>query len=468
MYSTPLRPSRRVSAPLALGIVTLMLLASFATFSAPGASAQSPSLTVTSQSTTGTPLSGPYWIEVTGTSGNVIQSAYTPAAFTLAAGSYVVYAGNYAAWIFSSWSDGTTTPGYPVTITNSSSISIVATYCSAPGCAVSLSGSGVKAGMPGAAISVASHYANGSSLTGMYTVLQQASATVATGYTPSSFSTVISGQTYTVTVGDYTDAYFMQWSSGLTTRTVSVTAGTTQTMLNAIYCQTQQGCSYTPPSPPGAGTPTGGNVPPGSITVTSSQLGTGAALSGMFVDLRLNNNHIVSGYTPVTFTGLQLGSKYLVVMYGYGANYFRHFSTGNLQRYSYVTLNTTVGQTAYALNALYENVPNAQAASLNIIAQFPNGTQIGTASEIGGYPQHTPGMYLSVTPPGAASPYTATFTGGSILPFIFFNHETYTVALSAGYSNITFAYWKDDGSANPTRAFDLNGNSTFIAIYTEK
>ena len=110
----------------------------------------------------------------------------------------------------------------------------------------------------------------------------------------------------------------------------------------------------------------------------------------MYVDLRLNDNHIESGYTPVTFSGLQTGAKYLVVVYWYGDYYFRHFSNGNLQRYAYVTLNTTAGQNTYSMNALYESVPTSQAASLNIIAQFPNGTQIGTASEIDGYPQHTP------------------------------------------------------------------------------
>ncbi|MDA4132643.1 MAG: hypothetical protein OK454_05900, partial [Thaumarchaeota archaeon] len=167
------------------------------------------------------------------------------------------------------------------------------------------------------------------------------------------------------------------------------------------------------------------------------------------------------------FSGLQQGAKYLVVVYGYGDAYFRHFSNGNLQRYSYVTLNATAAQSSYSMNALYEVVPNSQAASLNIVAQFPNGTQIGTASEIDGYPQHTPGMYLSVTPPGATAPYTATFTGGSILPFIFFNHQTYTVAMSMGYANITFSHWEDNGSTDPTRAFALNGNATFIAIYTQ-
>ncbi len=171
---------------------------------------------------------------------------------------------------------------------------------------------------------------------------------------------------------------------------------------------------------------------------------------------------------PVTFSGLQTGAKYLVVVYWFGSHYFRHFANGNLQRYAWVTLNATSGQNSYALNALYETVQKPQAAALNIIAQSPNGTQIGTASEISGYPQHTPGMYLSVTPPGGSAPFTATFTGGSILPFIFLNGQTYTVAMSAGYGHIYFDHWQDNGNRNPTRSIALSGNATYTAVYVQR
>jgi hypothetical protein len=76
-------------------------------------------------------------------------------------------------------------------------------------------------------------------------------------------------------------------------------------------------------------------------------------------------------------------------------------------------------------------------------------------------------MYLTVTPPGSTSPFTATFTGGSILPFIIFNGQTYTVQMSTGYSNIIFSSWKDNGSTDPTRSFALAGNATYIAIYVQ-
>jgi hypothetical protein len=431
--------------PLAVTIAVLMTISSAAFLSAPSVSAASPNLTVTSQTSAGVTLTG-YWIDVTTSSGSAVQTGFTPGSFALAPGTYLVSVGDYGGEYFSSWSDGTVTRTHSVTITSTSSVTLTAIYCQNAG--------GCGNDSPGSSIQVSSQYANGTGLTGMYAVLQQGSSTVSTGFTPVTFATT-SGSTYSVTVADYANAYFSQWSNGVSSRTMDLTANGSQTSLTALYCQTQGGCS------------SGGGGGGAAITVTSSDLHTGAKIAGMYVDLRLNDNSVQSGYTPVTFSGLQTGVQYLVVVYWYGSYYFRHFSNGNLQRYELVTLNSTSGQSTISLDALYENVAKSQAASLNLVAQFPNGTQIGTASEDNGYPQHTPGMYLTVTPSGSTSPFTATFTGGSILPFIFFNGETYTVQMSTGYSNITFAYWKDNGSTDPTRSFALAGNATYIAVYVQ-
>lgn len=525
-----------VPAPLVLGILALMLTTSFAFLGAPRLSAATPNLTVSSQTNTGATLTG-YWVEVTNSSGGVAATGFTPASFTLAAGTYDVSVGDYSGEFFSHYSDGVTTRVHPVTLTATPPVALTAIYCPLAGCG-------------GSSILVSSQYSTGAALTGMYVVLASGGATVATGFTPASFPTT-SGTVYTVTVSDYTGAYFYQWiTPSATTRTISVTADSAQTSVTADYCATAGGCGTAPAGSSivvsseysgGAaltgmytvleqgGTVVGTGFTPvtfpttsgvsysviisdytnayfeewtngittntinvvagtsptsltaefcttactatgstkNTITVTSSDLHNGTTITGMYVNLRLNDNDVAAGFTPVTFTGLQTGVDYLVVVYWYGDYYFRHFSNGNLERYAYVTLNTTAGQGNYSMNALYEAVPKAQAASLNIIAQFPNGTQIGTASVIGGYPQHTPGIYLTVTPPGATAPFTATFTGGSILPFILFNGETYTVVMSSSFSNVTFTKWTDNGNTDPTRSFTLDGNATYIAIYTQ-
>jgi len=201
----------------------------------------------------------------------------------------------------------------------------------------------------------------------------------------------------------------------------------------------------------------------GSITVTSKDFDTGAALSGFTVDVRLNGNPVQNGFTPVTFSGLQTGVQYQVVAYWYGNYYFRQFSDGNLNRYALVTLNAT--QNSVSLTGLYQHVPASQAATLNILAQFPNGTQLGTTFNNTDYIQHTPGMWLTVTPPGSAQPFTGSYTGGSILPFILFSGQTYTVDMTAGYGNVQFLHWKDNNSPSLSRQVQLSGNASYTAIY---
>jgi hypothetical protein len=260
---------------------------------------------------------------------------------------------------------------------------------------------------------------------------------------------VTSGQNYIVTVSDYGSTYFNHYSNGFTVRSIPVTANSSTTALTAIYTTTPQ----TPPSTDY------------SITVNSHDL-NGTALNGFYVDLRVNGNHIEGAFTSGTLSNLQPGVQYQVVIYWFGNYYFRDFSNGDLNRYELVTLNTTAGQNTVTLNALYQYVPPAKAATLNILAQLTNGTQIGTTFNNTGYIQHTPGMWLTVTPPGTTTPFTGTFTGGSILPFVLINDQTYTVQMTPSYNGYTFAYWKDSGSTNPVRAIALNGNASYTAVYT--
>ena len=201
------------------------------------------------------------------------------------------------------------------------------------------------------------------------------------------------------------------------------------------------------------------------ISVDSSTI-NGTSISGYYVDLRVNGYHIQSGFTPVTFKDLEPGLEFQVVAYWTGNYYFREFSGGDLNRYALVTFNDT-GTTTVALHAKYEYVPPSEAATLNIVAEFPNGTQIGTTFNNTGYIQHTPGMWLTVTPPGATSPYTGTFTGGSILPFVLIRGETYTIQMTPGYGDIHFAYWKDTGSTSESKQVTLTQNTVIIAVYEQ-
>lgn len=39
--------------------------------------------------------------------------------------------------------------------------------------------------------------------------------------------------------------------------------------------------------------------------------------------------------------------------------------------------------------------------------------------------------------------------------------------MSSSFSNVTFTKWTDNGNTDPTRSFTLDGNATYIAIYTQ-
>ena len=204
-------------------------------------------------------------------------------------------------------------------------------------------------------------------------------------------------------------------------------------------------------------------IPTNSIVVSSTTL-SGTSVQGVQVDLRINGSTIKTGYTPVTFSGLQLGVQYEIVVYWLNNTYFRHFSDGNLNRYATVILN---GSKYVTLNAEYEYVPPQKAAALNVLAEFPNGTQIGTSDLVNGSNFHSPGMWFQIVPPQSTQAFTGSYTGGSILPFILFNHETYTIQMSSGYENLHFLNWQDDRSNNTTRSVTLNGNTTYVAIFSQ-
>jgi len=201
--------------------------------------------------------------------------------------------------------------------------------------------------------------------------------------------------------------------------------------------------------------------PTNSIVVTSSLL-NGTSISGVQVDLRLNGSTIKTAYTPAIFSGLKPGLKYQAVVFWLNNTYFRHFSDGELNRYDTVTLN---GSKYVSLNAEYEYISPRDAASLNVIAEYPNGTQIGTSDYLNGSDTHTPGMWVQIVPPQSTLAYTGSFTGGSVLPFVFFNHETYTIQMSSSFGNLQFLYWKDNHSTDPNRSVALSGNATYIAVF---
>lgn len=221
----------------------------------------------------------------------------------------------------------------------------------------------------------------------------------------------------------------------------------------------------------------------GSITVLGTTLNGTSPVNGVFVELRIDGTEVASGYTPVAFENLTLGTQYGVVVYWFTGYYIRYINDSNtgidLQRYDLVTLSQSAPTDT--LRCYFEHVPQSQAASLNILAKFPNGTQIGNSSFYGDYILHSPGMWLTLTPPNSSQPYTGAYTGGSILPFIVFDHENYTVDMSLGFCGVWYTgldngsspvvdiVWSNwlNSSSGADRTVSMNGNTTIVAIFDQ-
>ena len=167
-------------------------------------------MTVTTADQNGNPING-YYTTLYDSSGNAIQSQYSPASFTVASGKqYKVSVADYGSYAFSHWQDGTTNRVINVVGGN---VALKATYHT----------SSVN-------LNIKSIGVNGNAVTGMWTTVSDSSGQARTGYTPTTF-TATSGAPYTVTVADYQNYVFAHWDNGSTdrTRTVNPTADTTLT-----------------------------------------------------------------------------------------------------------------------------------------------------------------------------------------------------------------------------------------------
>jgi len=397
-----------------------------------------PSIEVDSSYSGGAELSGIY-VELL-QNGAVIDQGFTPVAFAVTEGqSYTVSAEDFTNAFFNHWASSEITRTIAVTAT-ASAVQLEAIYTPT-----------VQPPPPivGSSIEVDSSFSGGVALSGIYVQLTQNGLVVDEGFTPAIFE-VTEGASYTVYAGDYIGAFLNHWSSGQITRTVAVTATASAVQLEAIYTTTVQ------PPPPG-------QIGPNSITVVSEFLDGTTTDINLYVQIRVGGSVMASGFTPVTFSNLDPGIEYAVVVYNDQDNWFRHYADGTLVRYQLVT----PGTDPISLTAIYEKVPSAIEDKLNVIAldQFGNiiGDTIGSVDD--GTLTVTPGMWMGIIPPGQTTPYTGGFTGSSSEPFSLVNGQTYDVEMNS-YQQYVFSHWEDNGSTNPIRSFTMNGDIEVNAMYT--
>jgi hypothetical protein len=160
-------------------------------------------LTVKTVDAAGNPLNGYYTTLSQGDS--QVQSAFSPAQFSLAAGqTYQVSVSDYGDYAFSRWDDGST--ARTKTISIDSPTPLIAHYITAR--------SEVE-------LTVRTAGLYGSPITGLWTVIEDSGSTI-TGFSPVKYQAQ-SGNRYTVTVADYGNYVFDHWENGSKDRSRSVT-----------------------------------------------------------------------------------------------------------------------------------------------------------------------------------------------------------------------------------------------------
>jgi hypothetical protein len=226
--------------------------------------------------------------------------AYMEYGMALPSESYVTSVANYIQWIY--FTNGAWPTPYSVL---PSYLSSLASYLSAtPG-----STSNPTPPSSGAVtVHVDSSY-GGSLFNGMWTVVQSGGRTITSGFTPLSFAAG-PGTQYVVTIANYGKYIFNHWSTGSTSRSITISP-TQSTTLTAYYGGSSSSSS-------------GGTVSISVRSVTTS----GSAFSGMYTVFRSSSGSVLAtAFTTATFQA-HSGTTYRVCVDNYGSIIFQHWSDG--------------------------------------------------------------------------------------------------------------------------------------------
>lgn len=184
-----------------------------------------------------------------------------------------------------------------------------------------------------------------------------------------------------------------------------------------------------------------GTLPAPSVTVQSVDQNNNQITGYSTVLYNIGGSAINSGYTPVTFTDISLGSQYSVSPEDYGSCSFNHWQdTGSTTRDRYFDAYGTQTFTAvYNCNS---------AASVTVQTVNQNGGKI-TGYYVGLY--NSGGTLINH---GFS---WVTFSGLSV-------GTTYSVEPD-NYGSCTFNHWQDTGSTTRDRSFTAASTQTFTAVY---
>jgi hypothetical protein len=247
---------------------------------------ESPTLHVKTVDSDGNSLDG--YFTTLSQDGSQIQSAFSPAAFSIDSGAtYEVSVADYGDYVFSRWDDGSTSRTR--TISGGDPTTLTAYYTTNQ-----------------ATLTVSSEDVSGDTITGLWTVIKKDGTTVETGYTPLSYT----GEpgTYEVTVSDYENYEFDHWDNDSTsnTRRLSVSG---EVELTAFY--------RTEPSEV-------------KLTVRTASL-NGSPITGLWTVIDSDGSE-TTGFSPVSYDA-KVGNSYTVSVADYRNYVFDHWEDGSKDRF---------------------------------------------------------------------------------------------------------------------------------------
>ncbi len=210
-------------------------------------------------------------------------------------------------------------------------------------------------------VSVSSVDLWGNSVAGMWTTWNQNGTTLATGYTPTTF-TGATGSTYDLTVANYGSYVFCHWQDGSTNWDRVLTLGgnvalTAYYSANGSCPTTTTTSSFTSTTSTTSTTSRVSTISTSSTSSTTSMAFTysikidsattaGVSFNGMWAAVSQNGVTLASGYTPLSFTAVP-GGAYTVSVANYGNYVFSHWSTGSTTPTITITFTQAMTLTAY-------------------------------------------------------------------------------------------------------------------------
>jgi len=266
---------------------------------------------------------------------------------------------------------------------------------------------------PKATFTVVSVDLNGKQFSGMWTTVNSNGVTLATGFTPFTFTGGM-GVQYLVTVANWQVVVFVHWDDG-TTNPNRALSSIQDTTLTAYY-----------------------DVPGTPLTVTLGSVSmTGTSFSGMWMQVHSGGSLVASGFTPLSFNATY-GMTYTVSAANWRYYVFDHWGDGITNATEPLTVDGPTTLTAY-----YRTPVTVTIQSVNPFGQAFSG--MWTEVWFGGT------LYRS-------GDTTLTFTATWGLP--------YTIYV-ANYQNYVFLHWgSGNGNTNPYRTVTPTEDTVIVAVYS--